>query len=108
MRSVHWHGGGEEIWQEGKGEGVLGLIEGSGRWTREKKQELGDGVTSPPTQGLGCFPLKRTTTIIVNMIYLFEIVYSWQHAFIFITSFDLALTRRLVLSLLFLLAGYSP
>ena len=64
-------GGCEEIWREAKGEGDLGLIEGSECRAREKKQEVGDGVTFPPTQGLGCFPLKRTTTIIVNMIYLF-------------------------------------
>ena len=56
----------EEIWREEKGEGDLGLTE-----AREKKQEVGDRVTFPPTQGLGCFPLKRTTIIIVNMIYLF-------------------------------------
>lgn len=61
----------EEIWREEKGEGDLGLTEGSEHWASEKKQEVGDRVTFPPTQGLGCFPLKRTTIIIVNMIYLF-------------------------------------
>lgn len=33
-------------------------------------------------------PLKK-----INMIYLSSVVYSWQRAFIFITSFGLALTR---------------
>ena len=36
--------------------------------------------------------------LIINMIYLSSVVYSWQSAFIFINSFGLALTRRSVFS----------
>lgn len=32
----------EEIWREEKGEGDLGLTEGSEHWASEKKQEVGD------------------------------------------------------------------
>lgn len=56
----------EEIWDEEKGVGDLGLIEDAECWdmkgrAREKKAGRGR-CTNFSTQGLGCFPLKRITT----------------------------------------------